>query len=96
MNERLKRSLTPSARPPQPYPQSTTNVRKEGAQKPVGGKATSPPTTDPVIRANIQEVVGTAWARYMLHGNGQPASVVDWISEALAAKLSEEPEFFYD
>lgn len=47
-----------------------------------------------LIRPNVQQLVGIAWAEYMLHGVGGEAGVVDWISEAITAKLATNPEFF--
>lgn len=95
MNERLKRSLIAGHHPLLADHLSDENVRQEAVQSLTGGIPAPPPSANLKIRANVQEVVGEAWAKYMLYGNDN-ASVVDWISEAITVRLAENPGYFHE
>lgn len=101
--EALRRSLLPGSMPMLPDHRDEQDSSEKAGESLSGGsrgwRRTSP-TSDKelerakaLIRPNVQEVVGTAWARWMLDGPSD-ASIVDWISAAITDKLADEPEFF--
>jgi hypothetical protein len=105
LDERLYDVLSSHQPQDDPSPPAGSEESLRVAQKLSGGRTERSPRNHPyspdqiervknLVRPNVQEVVGVAWAEYQLHGSGS-AGVVDWITEALTSKIASNPEFFY-